>query len=154
LEEDGGGRDEEDSKPSLVTGSAPTGSVVQEETASNETPFGWTRAKLEPDYQSLTSHASHQKSRASLVALKHPRDKQQTKWARFERIKFLCIHQLCGQVWPRTCRSKADNVGGNASLAVVVPWRKMMVAMKVIQSCFGDKDNPRSQHRDPFSLTW
>jgi hypothetical protein len=55
VEEDGGGRDEEDSKPSLVTSSALIGSytdqeVVQEEaTTPAEIPSGWTRVKLEPD---------------------------------------------------------------------------------------------------------
>ncbi len=57
VEEDGGGRDEEDSKPSPVTSSAlPIGSyphqevVVQEEaTTPDEIPSGWTRVKLEPD---------------------------------------------------------------------------------------------------------
>jgi hypothetical protein len=56
-EKDGGNRDEEDSKPSLVTSSAlPIGSyphqevVVQEEaTTPDEIPSGWTRVKLEPD---------------------------------------------------------------------------------------------------------
>jgi hypothetical protein len=55
VEEDGGGRDEQDSKPSLVTsgallGSYPDREVVQEEaTPPDEIPFGWTRVKLEPD---------------------------------------------------------------------------------------------------------
>jgi hypothetical protein len=54
--EDGVGRDDEDSKPSLVTSSAPIGSypeqeVVQEEATPTpgEIPSGWTRVKLEPD---------------------------------------------------------------------------------------------------------
>jgi hypothetical protein len=53
--EDDSGRDGEDSKPSLVTSSVLTGSaasrdVVQEEAAtSGEIPSGWTRVKLEPD---------------------------------------------------------------------------------------------------------
>jgi hypothetical protein len=55
MEEDGGGHDEGDSNPSLVTGSALIGSdpdqeVVQEEaTAPCEIPYGWTPVKLEPD---------------------------------------------------------------------------------------------------------
>jgi hypothetical protein len=57
VEEDGEGRDEGDSKLSLVTsGSTLIGSdqdqevVVQEETTSpREIPYGWTRVKLEPD---------------------------------------------------------------------------------------------------------
>jgi hypothetical protein len=60
VEEDGGGRDEEDSNPSLVTCSARIGSypakevvvqAVQEEaiTAPGELPYGWKRVKLEPD---------------------------------------------------------------------------------------------------------
>jgi hypothetical protein len=56
VEEDGGGRDEEDSKLSLVTSSAAqTGShsdqeVVQEQaTTLGDVPCGWTRAKLELD---------------------------------------------------------------------------------------------------------
>jgi hypothetical protein len=55
IEEDGGGRNEEDSKPSPVTSNAPTGSdpeqeVVQEEaTTHREIPLGWIRVKLEPD---------------------------------------------------------------------------------------------------------
>jgi hypothetical protein len=56
VEEDGGGRDEEDSKPSLVTSSSVlTGSyqdqeVVQEEaTTPDVIPSCWTRVKLEPD---------------------------------------------------------------------------------------------------------
>jgi hypothetical protein len=55
VEEDGAGRDEQDSKPSLVTSSALTGSdsvqeVVQEEaTRLGEIPLGWVRLKLEPD---------------------------------------------------------------------------------------------------------
>jgi hypothetical protein len=53
-----GGRDEEESKPSLVTsseliGSDPGQDVVQEEATPDqipsEIPSGWTRAKLEPD---------------------------------------------------------------------------------------------------------
>jgi hypothetical protein len=56
-EEDGGNRDEEDSKPTLVTSSsALTGTyphqevVAQEEaTTPDEIPSGWTRVKLEPD---------------------------------------------------------------------------------------------------------
>ncbi len=55
VEDDGSGRDEEDSNPSLVTGSALTGSdpdqeVVQEEAPTDAyLPPGWTRTKLEPD---------------------------------------------------------------------------------------------------------
>jgi hypothetical protein len=56
VEEDGGGRDKEDSKPSLVTsssvltGSYPDQEVVQEEaTTPDVIPSGWTRVKLEPD---------------------------------------------------------------------------------------------------------
>jgi hypothetical protein len=55
VEEDGGDRDAEDSKPSLVTISAQIGSypdqeVVQEEsTTPDEIPSGWVRVKLEPD---------------------------------------------------------------------------------------------------------
>jgi hypothetical protein len=56
MEEDDGGRDEGDSKPSLVTSSAarmgshPYQEVVQEQaTALGEIPHGWTRVKLEPD---------------------------------------------------------------------------------------------------------
>jgi hypothetical protein len=56
VEQDGGGRDETDSNPSLVTSSALIGSypdldVVQEEatTAPDEIPSGWARVKLEPD---------------------------------------------------------------------------------------------------------
>jgi hypothetical protein len=54
-QEDGGCRDAEDSKPSLVTSSALLGSnpdqeVVQEEaTTPDDIPSGWTRVKLEPD---------------------------------------------------------------------------------------------------------
>jgi hypothetical protein len=51
------GRDEEDSKPLLVTssvlpivGSDPDQKVVQEEATTDEIPAGWTRAKLEPDW--------------------------------------------------------------------------------------------------------
>jgi hypothetical protein len=56
VEEDGVVRDEEDSKPSLVTRiSAPRiescqdQEVVPEEVSVGEIPFGWTRVKLEPD---------------------------------------------------------------------------------------------------------
>jgi hypothetical protein len=56
VEQDGGSRDEEDSKPSLLTNSAArAGShsdqeVVQEQaTTLREIPYGWTRVKLEPD---------------------------------------------------------------------------------------------------------
>jgi hypothetical protein len=57
VEEDGGNRNEQDSKPSMVTSSAlAIGSyphqevVVQEEaTTPDEIPSGWTRVKLEPD---------------------------------------------------------------------------------------------------------
>jgi hypothetical protein len=58
VEEDGGNRDEEDSKPSLVTSSSalltgtyPDQEVVREEaTTPDEIPFlGWKRVKLEPD---------------------------------------------------------------------------------------------------------
>jgi hypothetical protein len=55
LEADVGVRDEEDSRPSLVTSSALIGSypdqdVGQEEaTPPGEIPSGWTRVKLEPD---------------------------------------------------------------------------------------------------------
>jgi hypothetical protein len=53
VEEDGG-RDEEDSKPSLVTSTAVVGSylhqkVVQEEARIGEIPSGWAFVKLEPD---------------------------------------------------------------------------------------------------------
>ncbi len=56
MEENGDVRDEEDSKPSLVTtraariGSHPDQEVVQEgTTASLEIPYGWIPVKLEPD---------------------------------------------------------------------------------------------------------
>jgi hypothetical protein len=57
VEEDGGGRDQEDLKPSPVTrspariGSHPSREVVQEQatTTLGEIPYGWTRLKLEPD---------------------------------------------------------------------------------------------------------
>jgi hypothetical protein len=55
IEEDGDGREEEDSKPSSVTRSAPIGSdpvqeVVQEEATRHlEIPLGWVQVKLEPD---------------------------------------------------------------------------------------------------------
>jgi hypothetical protein len=59
VERDGGaGRDEQDSKPSLVTsrssaliGFYPDQEVVQQEEAAtpDEIPSGWTRVKLEPD---------------------------------------------------------------------------------------------------------
>jgi hypothetical protein len=56
IEEDGGGHDEEDSKPSAVTsnapilGSDPEQEVVQEEAITHrEIPLGWIRVKLEPD---------------------------------------------------------------------------------------------------------
>ncbi len=60
VEEDGGNREEEDSKPSLVTSSAlpsivsyPHQEVVVREEATtptpDEIPSGWTRVKLEPD---------------------------------------------------------------------------------------------------------
>jgi hypothetical protein len=55
VEEDGGVRDEEDSKSSLVTSSALIGSypdqeVIQEEaTTPDEISSGWTRVKLERD---------------------------------------------------------------------------------------------------------
>jgi hypothetical protein len=51
VEEDGGGRDEEESKPSPVTsGSYPGQEVVPEQaTTLGEIPYGWTRVKLEPD---------------------------------------------------------------------------------------------------------
>jgi hypothetical protein len=56
VEEDGGGRDQEDLKPSIVTssvariGSSPHQEVVQEQaTKLGEIPYGWTRVKLEPD---------------------------------------------------------------------------------------------------------
>jgi hypothetical protein len=59
VEEDGGGCDGEDSKPSPWTGSAPpTGAcpvqeeVVQEEAMGDQTLSGWTHAKFEPDCQS------------------------------------------------------------------------------------------------------
>jgi hypothetical protein len=54
-EKDGGGRDEEYSKPSLGTNSARIGShsdqeVVQEHAITpGKIPYGWTRVKLEPD---------------------------------------------------------------------------------------------------------
>jgi hypothetical protein len=56
VEKDGGGRDEEDSKPYLVTTSAliasdPDEEVVQEEATIHDViPSGWTRVKLEPDW--------------------------------------------------------------------------------------------------------
>jgi hypothetical protein len=51
VEDDRGGLDQEDLKPSSETRSALIGEVVQEEatTTSGETPFGWARVKLEPD---------------------------------------------------------------------------------------------------------
>jgi hypothetical protein len=55
VEKDRVGRDEEDSKPSLVTsgariGSSPGQEVVQEHaTTLAEIPYGWARVKLEPD---------------------------------------------------------------------------------------------------------
>jgi hypothetical protein len=57
VEEDGVVRDEEDSKPSLVTRSAARiescqdQEVVPEEVTVGigKIPFGWTRVKLEPD---------------------------------------------------------------------------------------------------------
>jgi hypothetical protein len=56
VEEDGGGRDEEDSNPSLVTsrgariGSYPDQEVVQEAaTTLDKIPSGWTRAKFGTD---------------------------------------------------------------------------------------------------------
>jgi hypothetical protein len=55
VEDDRGGRDEEDSKPSSVTRSAPLGSdpvqeVIQEQATTHlEIPLGWVRVKLEPD---------------------------------------------------------------------------------------------------------
>jgi hypothetical protein len=55
VEKDGVGRDEEDSKPSVVTsgariGSSPDQEVIQEQaTTLGEIPCGWTRVKLEPD---------------------------------------------------------------------------------------------------------
>jgi hypothetical protein len=55
VEEDGGGSDEKDSKQSLVTGGAQTGSspgheVVQAEAPTlGEIPCGWMRVKVEPD---------------------------------------------------------------------------------------------------------
>jgi hypothetical protein len=55
VEEDAGGRDEEESKPSLVTSGAPIYSspgqeVVQDQaTTLGKIPCGWTRVKLEPD---------------------------------------------------------------------------------------------------------
>jgi hypothetical protein len=57
VEEDGGGRDEDESKPSLLTNSTaqicshpPDREVVQEQaTTLGEIPFGWARVKLEPD---------------------------------------------------------------------------------------------------------
>jgi hypothetical protein len=56
VEENGVGRDEEDSKPSLVTSSAARiaphsdQEVVQEQaTTLGEIPHGWIRIKLEPD---------------------------------------------------------------------------------------------------------
>jgi hypothetical protein len=49
LEEDGGGRDEEDSNSALI-GSYPDQEVIQEEAATRcEIPSGWARVKLEPD---------------------------------------------------------------------------------------------------------
>ena len=51
VEEDGGGRVEDDSSRALIA-SYPVQEVVQEAAAiaSGEIPFGWTRAKLEPDW--------------------------------------------------------------------------------------------------------
>jgi hypothetical protein len=55
VEEDGGGRDEEDSKPSLVTTGARIGSsryqeIVQEQAPTlGDIPYGWIRVKVEPD---------------------------------------------------------------------------------------------------------
>ena len=56
VEEDGGGRDEEDSKLSLVTrraariGSHSEQEVVQEQaTTLGDIPYVWIRTKLEPD---------------------------------------------------------------------------------------------------------
>jgi hypothetical protein len=56
VEKNGGGRDKEDSKPSLVTSSAarigshPYQEVVQEQaTTLGEIPYGWIDIKLEPD---------------------------------------------------------------------------------------------------------
>jgi hypothetical protein len=56
VEENGDVRDEEDSKPSLVTtraariGSHSDREVVQEQaTTLGEIPYGWTRVKVEPD---------------------------------------------------------------------------------------------------------
>jgi hypothetical protein len=54
MKEDGG-RDEEDSKPFLVTsaaaliGSYPNQEVDQEDATPGKIPSGWTRVKLEPD---------------------------------------------------------------------------------------------------------
>jgi hypothetical protein len=63
VEEDGGGRYEEDSDPSLVMASGaplesyPDQKVLQEEaTTLGECPHGWTRAKLEPDCHLPNSH--------------------------------------------------------------------------------------------------
>jgi hypothetical protein len=58
VEEDGGGRNEEDSKPYLMTSrAAQIGShhpdqeevVPEQATTLGEIPYGWSRVKLEPD---------------------------------------------------------------------------------------------------------
>jgi hypothetical protein len=51
VEDDRGGLDQEDLKPSSETRSALIGEVVQEEatTTPGKIPFGWARVKLEPD---------------------------------------------------------------------------------------------------------
>jgi hypothetical protein len=61
VEEDGGGCDEDESKPSLVTGGAarkgshPDQEVVPEQaTTLGEIRCGWTQVKLEPDCQAPT----------------------------------------------------------------------------------------------------
>jgi hypothetical protein len=55
VEEDGGGSDEEESKPSFVTSGARIGSSADQEVVQaqaptlGEIPYGWIRIKLEPD---------------------------------------------------------------------------------------------------------
>jgi hypothetical protein len=54
VEKDHGGRDDEDSKPSLVTGSSPIVASYPDqedvqEKAHYKTPSGWKHVKLEPD---------------------------------------------------------------------------------------------------------
>jgi hypothetical protein len=73
VEKDDAREEEEDTKPSLVTGNVRTGSdpeqeAVQEEAATDGIPAGWTRMKLEPDWQLSTPRASRRKSRAAFGA--------------------------------------------------------------------------------------